>query len=97
LKLWKLAAGGAIGMAIASHVLKHQRPPSVSMHEQDWVRGAPPIEGRSYKSLAHFIHHQKELLAMLDVIAEIYILRALTPAFREQVMVVTAFSNACPP
>ena len=89
-------AVGAIGLAIAARMM-HRQGARATMHSDDWVDGGVPLHGRRYRSLSHLMHHARELLAMTWTLARIYLLRALTPAFREQIMIVTATANGCPP
>jgi len=67
--------------------------PGVSMHELDWAGDGTP---RSYRSAGHALHHALELARLSGPIARVYVLRALTPEFREQIMIVTASANQCP-
>jgi hypothetical protein len=95
MKATRLILPAAIGAAIAGcAVARSER--RASMHEHDWEDQAVPYPGRRYRSVRQLLHHQWELLGMLDTLFRIYVLRALDPAFREQVMIVTALSNGCP-
>ena len=96
MKAWKIFAAGAIGVAIASRVIGKEEV-GATMHEHDWEDGRVPPHGRRYRSLAQLVHHARELLGMTVTLAHIYLLRAITPAFREQIMIVTATANGCPP
>ena len=96
MKLWKAAGATAIGLAIASRVARRQGGPAASMHEQDWEDGRVPVGGRRYRSPGQLIHHLRELIALQEALLSIYVLRRMDPAFREQVMIVTADANGCP-
>jgi len=94
-KKWKLAAVGLIGFGAL--VAVNWRPePQATLHELDWESGHVPAGGRRYRSLSHFMYHQREQLAMLVPIAEVYFRRAITQTFREQIMIVTATADSCP-
>jgi len=72
------------------------RERELSMHEDDWpdlTSGKP----RRYRSPGHALHHARELLGLTRPATEVYLLRAISPAFREQIMIVTAMSNDCSP
>lgn len=97
MKAWKVVGAGAIGLAIASRIMAREAEPVASMHEHDWEAGAVPRGGRRYRSLAQLLHHLRELALLIDPITRVYILRAIDPAFREQIMVVTAAADGCPP
>ena len=96
MKLWKAAGAAAIGLAIASRIARREGEPAASMHELDWEDGGVPAGGRRYRSPGQLLHHLRELLSMQEALARIYVLRAMDPAFREQVMIVTADANGCP-
>jgi len=97
LKVWKVAGAAAIGLAIASRIAGRRGEPAVSMHEHDWEDRRVPAGGRRYRSAGQLLHHLRELLAMQGSLVSIYVLRDMDPAFREQVMIVTATANGCPP
>lgn len=88
---------GAIGITLAAAALTRKTEPALSMHEDDWEEGYVPIQGRRYRSLGHFLHHQRELVRVLGPIARVYVAGSIDTALREQVMIVTAISNACSP
>jgi len=85
-------------LAIASllAVSRLMRGREVSMHPLDWEEydGLTP---RRYRSAGHVMHHALDLMAMNIPLTEIYLRRSISPAFREQVMIVTASANNCPP
>jgi hypothetical protein len=97
MKMFKPLGFGAIGVVIAAWALRATGGDVVSMHEQDWEDGMPPAHGRRYQGAGHFLHHQREMSRMLWPTAQIYVLRAIDPAFRERIMILTAMSNACSP
>ena len=96
MKLRRIVLLGAIGAAVYG-LAAGRREPAVTMHELDW----PDVEGevipRRYRSPGHLLHHLRELAALGVPLARVYALRALTPAFREQIMITTALTDSCPP
>lgn len=86
---------GAAGAAI--YALARGRGSSVTMHELDWWSGEDGAGSRRYRSPGHALHHVKELAGLAVPVFEVYVSRALEPAFREQIMVVTAAANECSP
>ncbi len=91
-----LAAGGLAGAAgLACAAAGARREPSIDLHEQDWSLYEEGLQRRSYRSVGHFLHHLKKLLEAQALIAEIYIRKAISPAFRERIMLVTALANMC--
>ncbi len=85
---------GVVGVAVGAAVVSRWEP-RLQLHEGDW---APHEEGsarRSYRSPSHFLYHLRELLSVQAPIAEVYLLRAISPAFRERIMLVTAYANEC--
>jgi hypothetical protein len=95
MKAWKVIGAGAVGVAIAARIVKREGGPAASMHEHDWELGLVPPHGRRFRTPAQFAHHLRELIGLTPPLAQIYVLRAITPAFREQIMIVTAQSNDC--
>ena len=91
----RLLVAGALGAGLVA-MLARNREGRVSMHEQDWLPEGEAAR-RRYRSPAHLLHHFGELAGMLLPVAEVYLLRALSPAFREQVMITTAMANDCSP
>jgi hypothetical protein len=87
---------GILGLGVAA-LLFRRGEDSVSMRPEDW-RG--PEEGpvhREYRSLGHAVHHWRELLNLgLLTVADIYLRHAISPAFRERIMILTAACNECP-
>lgn len=69
--------------------------PVIELHECDWSVYEEGLSRRSFRSLPHFLHHLGELLRTQVAVAEIYLGRALPPAFRERIMLVTAYANRC--
>lgn len=85
---------GAVGAAAGAAVVSRWEP-RLGLHESDW---APHEEGsarRSFRSLPHFLYHLRELLSVQAPIAEVYLMRAISPAFRERIMLVTAYATEC--
>jgi hypothetical protein len=97
MKTWKWLSMGAIGIGVAALALRAGGEVGVSMHELDWEDGAVPVHGRRYRGVGQFLHHQREMSGMMRPAAEIYFARTLSPAFREQIMILTAMSDACGP
>lgn len=91
-KLILATVGAAAMLAVATLVNKS----GVSMHGLDWLDGAGVTAPRRYRSPGHVLYHARELAGMAVPVSRVYILRAISPAFREQVMIVTAMANACP-
>lgn len=77
--------------------LLRSRGQAASMHPDDWLDGAGVRAPRRYRSVPQALHHLTELVSFTIPLAEVYLLRAISPAFREQVMIVTALANDCPP
>jgi hypothetical protein len=78
-------------------ILSRRGEPSVSMYPEDWEDYEARKTHRSYRSWRHALHHMKEAAGLAVPIAEVYILRTISPAFREQIMITTACCNSCPP
>lgn len=95
-KAYRLALLGAAGAAVFAR-LARGRASTVTMHELDWPGGGEAAWRRRYRSAGHLSHHLIELAGLAAPVFEVYVLRALEPAFREQVMVVTAAANDCSP
>lgn len=86
-----MAAGaGLIALALVG------REPRATMHEDDWWSGEGNPSFRYYKSTGHFLHHLGELTTLTVPAFESYVMRAIEPTFREQIMLVTAMANDCP-
>jgi hypothetical protein len=69
--------------------------PRVHLHRCDWSIHDEGSSRRTYRSLSHFLFHLRELLSVQIPMAEVYLLRAISPAFRERIMLVTAYANEC--
>lgn len=85
-----------LGLAVATVLVLSRVKPRVTMHRDDWQDGRIPMPGRRFRSLSHAAHHFRELLSVSSLLGRIYVLRALDPAFREQIMILTALNNGCP-
>jgi len=70
--------------------------PRATMHEHDWWSGGDNPTFRYYKSPGQFLHHLRELITLTVPAFEAYVMRAIEPTFREQIMLVTAMANDCP-
>lgn len=85
----------AIGLSVAGLVLSRTEP-KATMHEDDWEDGGLPARGRRFRSLPQVFHHLGELTTMNLLLPRIYLLRALDPVLREQIMILTALADGCP-
>jgi hypothetical protein len=94
MNLRRVALGGMLGAA-AYAVAASRREPEVTLHECDWVILEEGVDRRCFESPGHFIYHLRELASIQVPIAEVYLFRAITAAFRERIMLVTTFANEC--
>jgi hypothetical protein len=69
--------------------------PGTELHACDWSCYEEGLSRRSFRSPSHFLHHLRGLLSVQTPIAEVYLMRAISPAFRERIMLVTAYANEC--
>ena len=83
-----------LGGAACAAALSRARP-RLQLHECDWRPYEEGSARRSYLSLSHFLYHLRELAAVQRALAEVYLARALPPALRESIMLVTAMANEC--
>jgi len=81
--------------AAAYAVAASRREPRITLHECDWLILEEGTDRRCFESPGHFLHHLGELASIQVPIAEVYLLRAMSAAFRERIMLVTAFANEC--
>ena len=89
-------AVGLAGAACAAYAaLAARSEPRLELHERDWPVYEEGLSRRSYRGLSHFLYHLRELLGAQVPLAGIYLGRALEPAFRERIMLVTAMANRC--
>lgn len=88
--VWLGIAGAAAAAAVVS---SHE--PRLELHPDDWFSHEEGSGRRSYRSLSHYLFHLRELMSVQAPIAEVYLMRAITPAFRERIMLVTAYANEC--
>ncbi|WP_287153124.1 hypothetical protein [Candidatus Solincola tengchongensis] len=85
---------GALGLG--TMVLQGGGERTVSMHPYDWRGPQIGVVHREYRNLKHAFHHWKELVGLgLMTLADIYLRHAISPAFRERIMIVTATCNDC--
>lgn len=84
-----LLGAGAVALAAGG------REPDLSLHEADWEIYLEGMASRRFMSLDHFVHHLAKLMRILLPLGEVYMLRAMSPAFRERVMIVTSMANDC--
>jgi hypothetical protein len=85
---------GAAGVAACAAGASRLQP-RLQLHECDWSAYKEGSARRSFRGLPHFLYHLRELMAVQAPIAEVYLLRAISPAFRESIMLVTAMANEC--
>lgn len=79
----------------ASAAAASRLEPRLDLHPHDWSVYEEGETRRSFRTPSHFLHHLRELLAVQFPVAEVYLLRAISPAFRERIMLVTAYANEC--
>ncbi|MBN2028524.1 MAG: hypothetical protein JW854_17365 [Actinobacteria bacterium] len=91
LKVLLAGFGATTVAAAAAGTMK----PRHGLHPDDWSMYEEGSMRRSYRSISHFLYHLRELVSVQAPIAEVYILRAIAPAFRERIMLVTALTNEC--
>jgi len=84
-----VAGAGVLTVALAG------MEPRATMHELDWWTGEGEPAVRYYRSADHLLHHLGELLTLTAPAFRVYVMRALEPEFREQIMLVTAMANDC--
>ena len=89
----KLLAGAVAAAAFGTAASCLQ--PRLQLHECDWAAYEEGSARRSYRSLSHFLYHLRELTAVQVPVAEVYLMRAIPPTFRESIMLVTAMANEC--
>jgi hypothetical protein len=78
---------GAVGIGAAVMVSRIRgRESRVSMHPDDWRGLEEGATHRRYRNLEHALHHTKEVMGLLVPTCEVYLGRAISPAFREQIM-----------
>jgi hypothetical protein len=94
MNLHRVAIAGMLGVA-AYAAAASRLEPEVALHECDWLILEEGVYRRRFESPGHFMHHLRELAVIQVPIAEIYLLRAITAAFRERIMIVTALANEC--
>ena len=87
-----LAGSGATAVAAAAAGMMKPRH---GLHPDDWSIYEEGSMRRSYRSIPHFLYHLRELMSVQAPITEVYLLRAISPAFRERIMLVTALTNEC--
>lgn len=69
--------------------------PRVSLHTLDLAEEAGPFAPRTWHGPGHLFHHLREMAALSVPLARVYLARAISPAFRERIMLVTARANNC--
>ena len=81
--------------AAAYGVVSSRREPCMILHECDWEVYEKGITSRTFRGLPHLLYHLKRVLRLQVPLAEVYLLRAISPVFRERIMLVTAMANSC--
>ncbi len=89
-----IASGGLVAVAALS-LRKGGEEARVSLHPCDLPPHQSMIGGRTWKAPSQLAHHLRELAQLGRPLASTYLLRTISPAFREKVMLVTAMANAC--
>jgi hypothetical protein len=83
-------------MGVAAYgVVSSRREPDAMLHECDWEVYEKGVTSRTFRSLPHLLYHLERVLRMQAPLAEVYLLRAISPVFRERIMLVTAMANSC--
>lgn len=86
----------AAGAATAAALLSRDKECFVSMHPDDWRCLEGGNTHRRYLSAGHALHHLKEAVGLARPTAEVYLRQAISPAFREMIMITTATADNCP-
>jgi hypothetical protein len=90
----KLLPAAVLGVA-AYGAASSRRVTEPVLHESDWDAYSPGVTKRSFRNLPHFLYHMERVLRMQVPIAEVYLLRVLSPVLRESIMLVTGMANSC--
>lgn len=88
-----LLAGAAAAATLAA--LGSRGEPRVSLHPLDLRRDDTPVAPRVWHGPGHVAFHLREFLALAFPLSAVYVLHAISPAFRERIMLVTALANGC--
>ncbi len=91
-----LMGAAGLGAAGAAALMFRRSEYPVSMHPDDWRGMELEDAHRRYRGLGQALHHLKEAAGLAGPTAEVYLRQAISPAFREQIMLTTAVSNNCP-
>ncbi len=86
---------GFTGASLAAAAAASRLRPRLELHPSDWV---PYEEGslqRRLRSVSHFLYHLRELVSVQYPISRVFFTLAIDPAFRERIMLVTAYANDC--
>ena len=88
---------GAVGIGTASvcALVFRRSEYSVSMHPDDWPGMELEDAHRRYRGLGQALHHLKEAAGLAGP-RRVYLRQAISPVFREQIMLTTAISDNCP-
>lgn len=89
-----VSAAATVGMAALAAV-SGRGEPRVSLHRMDLGEWGGPAEPRTWRGPGHLLHHLRELAALGLPLTEVYLAGAISPAFRERIMLVTAMANRC--
>jgi len=90
-RLWPVALLGVAAYGAASR----GREPDATLHACDWEVYEKGVTSRTFRSLPHLLYHLERALRMQVPLAEVYLLRAISPIFRERIMLVVAMANSC--
>jgi hypothetical protein len=93
--LRKVLMLGLASASLSAAVATSRLQPRLELHPDDWV---PYEEGslrRRFRSFSHFLYHLRELVSVQHPAAMVFLTLAINPAFRERIMLVTAYANEC--
>ncbi|RJP34072.1 MAG: hypothetical protein C4536_03370 [Actinobacteria bacterium] len=90
----KVLIAWVVGATTCAAAASRLQPRSM-LHPCDWSMHEEGSVRRVYRSLSHFLYHLRELMSVQAPISEVYLGRAISPAFRERIMLVTAYANEC--
>ena len=68
----------------------------LSFYERDKAYQPGAVVKRRYQNAGHLLYRLIDTLRYAYPILRVYLLRALSPKFREKIMITTATANSCP-